>query len=144
MNKTKIYLAGGISGLPMEETFEWRKNAKKFIEGYAAEYFCCFSPTDHYMEFLGGDEKKERAAMNYDLYNLRKSDVVLVNMNHPQSLGTMAEIGIAHELRIPIVAFRDKDSPDKIHPWQKFMIDEWFPSLGTAIDFIVDNYHPEF
>ena len=60
------------------------------------------------------------------------------------SVVTRAEIGIAHELRIPIVAFRNENSPDEIHPWQKFMIDEWFPSLGVAIDFIVDNYHPEF
>lgn len=144
MDKTTIYLAGGITGLSMEEASEWRNLTKDLIRTFGEGHFRCFSPTDHYSEFTDIDSVNERAAMNYDLYRLRSSDVVLINMNNPKSLGTMAEISLAYELRIPMIAFKDRETVDKIHPWQQCMIDEWFPSLGDAVDFIISNYNPEF
>lgn len=148
MQKTTVYLAGGITGLSKEEATQWRNLAKDLLNSYGGGRFRCFSPTDHYSIFVDGNNINERAAMNYDLYRLRRSDVVLINMNNPRSLGTMAEISLAYELKIPMVAYRDnnpsKVSVDKIHPWQECMIDEWFPSLGEAVDFIINNYHPDF
>ena len=143
MNKTTVYLAGGITGLSLEEATEWRKLSKDLFKSFGNGYFSCFLPTDHFLDFSKNND--ERAAMNYDLYKLRHSDILLINMNNPESLGTMAEISLAYELRIPMVAYVDKkDAVDKIHPWQQCMIDGWFSSLGDAVDYIINNYNPEY
>lgn len=144
MDKTTIYLAGGITGLSMDEASSWRVLARDLFKTFGEGRFRCFLPTDHYSEFANTHSVNERAAMNYDLYKLRRSDILLINMNNPKSLGTMAEISLAHELKIPMVAYIDKEAVDKVHPWQECMIDEWFASLGDAVDFIINNYHPDF
>ena len=144
MNKTTVYLAGGITGLTIEEATEWRKLARDLFTTFGEKHFTCFLPTDHYSSFISSSNVNERAAMDYDLYRLRCSDVMLINMNNPESLGTMAEISLAYALRIPMVAYADKKIVNKIHPWQECMINEWFSNLGDAVDYIINNYNPEY
>lgn len=138
----QIYLCGGITGLTKDEAENWRNEAKQIIENATNRSLVCFSPTDHYSEFENGKSVNENAAMHYDLYRLKKSDLVLANMDNQNSLGTMAEIAIAYDNNIPIIAYTTKDVFQ--HPWKLCMIDEWFGSLKDAIEHILLNYYKDF
>lgn len=111
----KIYLSGGITGLSKEEYTNWRY---KFINAVRFNYDCktptFFDPSTHY---LPDDHyyKSEREVMEFELSVLRKSDLVVVNFNAPQSIGTAMEIAIARERHIPIVGLcKDVET---LHPW---------------------------
>lgn len=139
----QIYLAGGITGLTKDEAENWRKKAKEMIESSTNRQLICFSPTDHYSEFGESGYVNERAAFHYDLYRLKRSDLVLANMDNPKSLGTMAELAIAYDHGIPIIAYITRSSTDA-HPWQQCMIDEYFGNLEDAVEHILANYYTDF
>lgn len=139
----QVYLAGGITGLSKGEAEDWRNEAKEMIESLTNRQLICFSPTDHYSEFNDSGYVNEMAAFHYDLYRLKRSDLVLVNMDNPKSLGTMAELAIAYDHGIPIIAYFNKSSTEG-HPWQQCMIDEWFGSLKDAVEHILANYYTDF
>lgn len=117
MESCRIYLSGAMSGLSFEEQSKWRKqvmNAIKFEDHDYVKSVSFFDPTQYY-GFEESYHKSEREIMEYELYNLRKSDLVIVNFNNPNSIGTAMELAIAKELRIPIIAFGVNGQ--NIHPW---------------------------
>lgn len=117
MEKVHIYLSGGMGALSYEEQSKWRKqvmNAIKFEDHDYVKNVTFFDPTQYY-GFEEGYHKSEREIMEYELYNLRKSDLVIVNFNNPNSIGTAMELAIAKELRIPVIAFGVNGQ--NIHPW---------------------------
>lgn len=114
----KIYLAGGMSGLLFEEQAKWRSNVKNAVlyGGYDYEIKpIFFDPTQYYNFEEPPKHKSEREAMEFDLYNLRKSDLIIVNFNAPQSLGTAMELAIAKENMIPVVGLNAEGFD--LHPW---------------------------
>lgn len=117
MNSIRVYLAGGMSGLSMDEQNKWRLRIKDAVlyGGYSLDkkvHF--FNPVEHYTLF-SKEHKTEREVMEYDLYNLKRSDVVIVNFNAPHSLGTAMELMCAKENNIPVIGL-NKDNA-KLHPW---------------------------
>ena len=116
METCRIYLSGGMSGLSLDEQTKWRKRVQDAIKyGYEHEKKpVFFDPTQHYSLFEQ-EHKSEREAFEYDLNALRKSDLVIVNFNAPQSIGTAMELMLAKELRIPVIAL-NKDHVE-LHPW---------------------------
>lgn len=117
MENVRIYLAGGMSGLTMEEQMKWRnrfKDAIRFGEYDLAKKPIFFSPPDYYSPSTDA-HKSEREAMEFELAHLRKSDLVVVNFNVPQSIGTAMELMAAKENRIPVIGLR-KDGAE-LHPW---------------------------
>lgn len=117
MENVRIYLAGGMSGLTMEEQMKWRnrfKDAIRFGEYDLVKKPIFFSPPDYYSPSTDA-HKSEREAMEFELAHLRKSDLVVVNFNVPQSIGTAMELMAAKENRIPVIGLR-KDGTE-LHPW---------------------------
>ena len=117
METVKIYLSGGMTGLSFEEQFKWRSNVMSAIRYGDYNYekkVSFFNPVDFY-NFEDKNYKTEREVMEFDLYNLRKSDLVIVNFNAPNSIGTAMELMLAKEYKIPVIAFGVKDN--NIHPW---------------------------
>lgn len=118
MDNCNIYLAGGMTGCSLDEQKDWRVNVESSIKyDYAYEYNfkpVFFNPVIRY-NMVNPSHKTEREPFDYDLYNLRKSDLVIVNFNKPDSLGTAMELAIAHELRIPVVALNENGY--ELHPW---------------------------
>ena len=115
MNKTMIYLSGGMSGLSYEEQLQWRDEFKKqlsFVTDTSKISF--FSPPTYYSPATH-NHKSEREAFEYDIERLRKSNIVVVNFNVPNSIGTAMELAIARELRIPIIGLNCDNKP--LHPW---------------------------
>lgn len=129
-----IYLSGGMTGLSKEERNHWRE---KMVEAFSEEYHLnLFNPCEHWD--IDDPCVNERAAMNYDLHRLRNADLMILNFNAPASLGTMAEQGIAYELRIPIIGLNE--SHKNLHPWQELMCEEIFDSMDNLIDYIYKHY----
>lgn len=139
MEVVHVYLSGGMSGLSMEEQNKWRLqviNAIKY-NNECEKKPVFFNPVDHY-NFEEQYHKSEREIFEYDLYNLRKSDVVIVNFNNPSSIGTAAELILAKEYHIPVIAF-GVDGKD-IHSWLLECCTRVCDDLREAVSHVVDYY----
>lgn len=113
----KMYLSGGMTDISLEEQTKWRKqfcDAVKYGDYDYTKNPIFFDPTQKYSIFEK-EHKSEREAFEYDLYNLRNSDLVVVNFNSPKSLGTAMELILAKELGIPVIGL-NKDNKE-LHPW---------------------------
>ena len=141
MKRVSIYLAGGMGGLTFDEQTKWRKQVRDAIlyGCYDYEYKpLFFDPTQYYNFEEPLKHKSEREAMEFDLYNLKRSDLVVVNFNKPDSLGTMAELAIAYEHRIPVIGLNKEGI--ELHPWQIEFCDRICDDMYELVKHIVDFY----
>lgn len=117
METVKIYLCGGMSGLTLDEQLKWRNNiqdAIKFSDFDLSKKPIFFNPPNYFSPSTN-EHKSEGEAMEFDLNNLRKSDLVIVNFNVPDSIGSAMELMLAKELHIPVVGLNKENY--KLHPW---------------------------
>ena len=101
METIKIYLSGAMGSVSFEEQSRWRQKIIKAIE---FNYDCekkpiFFNPVDYY-NFEEVRHRSEREVMEFDLYNLRNSNLVVVNFNDPKSIGSAMELMLAKERNI--------------------------------------------
>lgn len=140
MEICRIYLSGGMTGLSFEEQFKWRSNVMSAIRYGDYNYekkVSFFNPVDFY-NFEEKNYKTEREVMEFDLYNLRKSDLIIVNFNAPNSIGTAMELMLAKEYKIPIIAFGVKDND--IHPWLTECCTRICNDMRECVSHVVDFY----
>ena len=144
METCRIYLSGAMSGISLEEMTKWRtkfQNAIKYGDyGHYDDYEkkpVFFDPTRYYLP-TENYHKSEREAMEFDLYNLRKSDIVVVNFNKIDSLGTAMELILAKEYNIPVIGI-NKDNKE-IHPWLQECCTRMCNDMREAVTYIVDYY----
>lgn len=143
MRSISIYLCGGMQKYGKEnfdKSNDWRKYCKKALESCEGIYgISVINPNDYFG--FNSDQpqyKSQSEVMNFDLYKLRNSDLVIINFNDMYSLGSMAELAIAHERRIPIVGL-DIDKQE-LHPWQVCMCERIFNDIDEMLDYIEDFY----
>ena len=135
----RIYMSGGMGNVSFEEQSKWRSqiiNAIKF--NYDCEkkvYF--FNPVDYY-NFEAVRHRSEREVMEFDLYNLRNSNLVVVNFNDPTSIGTAMELVLAKEMNIPIIGFGVNGQT--VHPWLLECCTRVCDSLKETVEHIVEFY----
>lgn len=143
MRQLFVYLAGGMGKFGKEEFDKantWRMLTKQFLENntYNVEVHCT-NPNDY---FSFADDVKEYESefevMEFDLNRLRKSDLVIVNFNDMWSLGTMAEIAIAYDRKIPIIGL-DVDNQE-LHPWQIEMTNRIFNNISELFEYLENFY----
>ena len=98
-----------------------------------------FNPNDYY-NFVDEPPKynSEREVMEYDLYKLRNSDLVIMNYNDMYSLGSMGELSIAYEMKIPVIGL-DIDK-QKLHPWQVEMTNKMFYDIDEMLKYVKEFY----
>lgn len=139
MNNFNIYLAGGMSGLSFADQYTWRQDVKDRLNGvYETFRVNCINPVDYYNFEEPKIYDEELEAMQFDLYKLKHSDLVIVNFNRPESLGTMSEIATAYELRIPVIGLKSEST--KLHPWQEYMCAKIFTDFDTMINYVEEFY----
>lgn len=147
MSNFKIYLAGGMSGLTDNEQIKWRvqiKNAITLSDFDLKKTPEFFIPPEYYqikenkLNLNIDKEKYEREAMKFDLYNLRKSDLVIVNFNSPKSIGTAMELMLAKEHHIPVVGLNKINY--ELHPWLCECCLHIFNSTRDLVEFVVKYY----
>ena len=140
MERTSIYLAGGMSDLSFEDQMKWRNQVRDAIlyGGYEYDikpYF--FSPPLYY-SLEDNRHKTEKEAMDFDLNRLRNSDLVIVNFNSPRSIGTAMELAVAYENRIPVIGL-NKDNID-LHPWLIECCTRICDDMYELVEHIVEFY----
>ena len=76
----------------------------------------------------------------FELYSLKKSDLVLVNFNAPRSIGTAQELAVANENGIPVIGVNEAN---EIHPWLLECVDKMFDNMSDAL-FYIENYYLQY
>ena len=143
MKKDIIYLAGKMSGLSIEEMCRWRNEFKlKFKNRCKQELihnpFRIVSPTDYY-SFEEKKHKTEREVMDYDLWIVRNSKLIVVNLDYPNSLGTAIELYEANKhCGIPVIGFGAVVN----HPWIEECVNVKFDTMDEVVDYIMEFYVP--
>ena len=140
MDTFKIYLSGSMAGVSWEEQTKWRRqvmDAIKYNDYHYVKKPVFFDPTRFY-NLKEKTQKSEREVMEFDLYNLRNSDLVIVNVNNQWSLGTMSELILAKEYRIPVIGWNS--SGEELHPWLVECITRMCDNLREAVEHTVDFY----
>lgn len=140
MEQCRVYLSGGMSNLSFEEQRKWRKQVQDAILYGGYDYTIkpvFFDPTNYYT-LEEPVHKSEREAFQFDLNALRKSDLVVVNFNAPNSLGTAMELMLAYELRIPIVGLNKNNA--ELHPWIIECTTRICDDMYELVDHLVDFY----
>lgn len=139
METVRVYLSGAMSGISFEEQSKWRNNLINEIK-YNRDcdktvHF--FNPVNYY-NFEEKNHKSEKEIMEFDLYNLRNSNLVVVNLNNPSSIGTAMELMLAKERNIPVIAFGIGEQ--EVHPWILETCTRICDNLRDVVNHIVDFY----
>lgn len=142
MKDYNIYLSGGMQKFGkdnFEEGNKWRKYCKNTLETYECDYKVKVCNPNDLFNFRDEPQyETEREVMNFDMYKLRLSDLVIVNFNDKWSLGTMSEIAIAYDRGIPVIALNE--GGQDLHPWQQCMAERIFDNIDKMLDYIKDFY----
>lgn len=139
MSNFKIYLAGKMSGLTFEEMNSWRAKASVILEGYG-EYIHTENPCHYYNFEIDPNSFSDHECKEFDLWLVKNCDLILVNLDFSDSIGTAIEIELASRIwNIPIIAFGTRKD---IHPWIKLSITKHCPTMEEAIEHIINFYLP--
>lgn len=143
MEVFNIYLCGGMGKFGKENFDEgnaWRVYCKSILENYECDYKIKVTNPNDYFSFIEDPHTYEtqREIMEFDLNKVRNADLVIVNFNDMWSLGSMSEIAIAYEKRIPIVGINLKNQD--LHPWQIEMTNRIFNNIDKMLDYVEDKY----
>ena len=123
-----------------EKSNTWRIYCKNTLENCECDYNVkAINPND-YFNFKEEQPRyvSQREVMELDLHKLRNSDLVIANFNDMYSLGSMAELAIAYDRRIPIVGL-DIDKQE-LHTWQIEMCNRIFSDIQEMLDYVEDYY----
>ena len=118
----------------------WRSYCKTVLEDCECDYIVkAINPND-YFNFLDTPPKyqSQKEIMELDLLKVRRSDLIIVNFNDKWSLGSMSEMAIAYEKRIPIIGLNIYG--EKLHPWQIEMCARIFNDIDEMIQYVKDYY----
>ncbi len=145
MGKFKIWLCGAMSGLNLEEMDSWRVKAEMLFRELSTytDYIQVINPIDYYNFELDPKTYEQKEVKEFDLYQVKNSNIILVNLNHINtSIGTAIELELASRIwNIPIVAFNEENMENcEIHPWIELVINKKCKSLEEAVEYINDYY----
>ena len=139
MQNMRIYLCGGMSKFNKEnfnEGNKWRVLCKEVFENCDSQYYVYVDNPNDYFNFVEEPRRyqSQREIMEFDLNKVRNADLVIINFNDMYSLGSMAELAIAYEKRIPVIGL-DVDNQE-LHPWQIEMCNRIFNNIVDLIDYV--------
>lgn len=148
MDQFRIYTAGKMSGLSPKEQSEWRdqiENEIKWLFDYRG-IPCSKVKFIHPPEFYSYEfpcHQSELEIKNWELNQVRNSDVVIVNLNEIESsIGTHYELATADAVNsfgnkhIFVIGIGDKEI--KLHPWIEATLHRREERYEDAARYIVD------
>ena len=142
MNRYDIYLIGGMTKFGTDNFLEsntWRAYLKAALENCNSSYDVhVVNPNDYYNCLNTKTYDSEREIMEFDLHKVRNSNLCICNFNDIYSLGSMAELAIAYERRIPVIGLCENN--EQLHPWQEEMIIKKFDNLEALALYVIDYY----
>ena len=136
----RVFLSGPIDGLTIDAASGWRRRA---AARFAAAGVDVYDPTA-VMTATPGYLPVPNEVFANDRYHLQRCDVVLVNLDLPDTIATqdapfftIGEMFLAHDLRLPIItvgkAFRGR-------PGYEAIVTRTFDDLDDAVEHILDTY----
>lgn len=143
MENYNVYLAGGMGKFGkdhFDEGNNWRIYCKSILENYECDYKIRVTNPNDYFNFKEDlpTYQTQREIMEFDLNKVRNSNLLIVNFNDMYSLGTMCEIAIAYERKIPIIGLDiDKQT---LHPWQIEMSNRIFDDVNEMLKYVKNFY----
>ena len=145
MKNYTVYLAGGMGKFGkdnFDEGNKWRLIFKRRLESCEHMNVKAINPND-YFSFKQEPPRyiSQREIMEFDLNRVRNADLIIVNFNDMWSLGTMAEIAIAYERKIPIIGLNEMNQ--ELHPWQVEMCNRIFTETYELLDYVEYFYLTE-
>lgn len=145
METLNIYLAGGMQKFGkdnFDESNYWRVHIEQeLMKLDCGKQTRVCNPNDYYSFYDNTPRYSTmREVMEFDLNKVRNSDLIIVNFNDLKSLGTMAELAIAYEHRIPVLGLCTEESYPMLHPWQKEMCNRIFGDIDELIDYVIEYY----
>lgn len=130
-----------MTGLSFKELNGWREDLVAALDDFIGEYDL-YNPIDHCLtevdEVLSPEMGHE--VFEYNLYKLRKTDVVVANIgkNFNNSIETIFEIAKAHELKIPIIGYNKEEVP--LHSWIKKSCIYITNNIADLAEYIIINF----
>ena len=138
MNKFEIYLAGKMGGLTFEEMNGWREEITKIFNQYT-DRIKTHNPCHYYNFDLDPSTYTDHEVKRFDLWLVKKSNLVVVNLDQPNSIGTAIELHEAHDnWKIPVIGFGGKDK--EVHPWMQLSLNRWCDDMRDAVEHVVEFY----
>ncbi len=118
----------------------WRVYCKNKLENYECNYNVMIINPNDYFNFIEEPPayKTQREIMEFDINRLRNSDFAIINFNDMYSLGSMGELAIAYERRIPVIGLNIENQ--ELHPWQIEMTNRIFDNIDEMLDYIKQYY----
>lgn len=124
-----------------EESNAWRVELRNQLENICCNYRVkVINPNDYYSFLDDSTYDSQREIMEFDLGRVRNSDLVIVNFNDPNSIGTACELSVAYEKRIPVIGFCESGEGKELHPWLKNMCNKIFADWEDLILYILNYY----
>lgn len=149
LTRFKVYLSGPITGLTYDSARGWTQYAKNKLEPFGI---------DGYMPLRGKDFLRKissqkilgamghsadplstpKAIVSRDYYDVASSDAILCNLVDATrvSIGTVAEIAWAWQLKKPIVLVMEKELNIHEHAFVREMCTHQTTNLDIAIDLV--------
>lgn len=128
-----VYLSGPIMDEVEGTAREWRETAKKLLQ----ERFRLLDPMRR--KFVDRQVDSANEIVEFDLQDVRNSDIVLVNYNRA-SIGTSMEVFYAaHDQGKFVVAFSPLEYKD-CSPWMARFCTKILPTLEDAVEYILTHF----
>lgn len=149
MKQFKIYTAGKMAGLDAYDQMEWRTRIARSIMNAMNEVGLPHSSVKFihppmYYQYNESFHKSEKEVKDWDLSQVRNSDVVIVNLDDVESsIGTHYELGIVDAVNsfggkhIFVIGIGGEGKD--LHPWIEETLHRREPDYQDAADYIV-NY----
>lgn len=143
----KVYLSGPID-FSSEESLKACKSWRGFAESkFSQSGIEAINPLRGDSHLSPGqafaDLTNGKALVTRDMQDICRSDIVLVcfpEASSKRGIGTLMEMMFAHEQGLPIIMV-DPSNQVSEHPWVKFTVTEFLPSIGEACSRIVGYWH---
>ncbi len=139
----KIYLAGKMSDLTFEQMNSWRvslTNRLNIAAENAGYNITVINPVS-YFNFEEKRHQSEKEVKDFDLHHATTSDIVIANLNGlSTSDGSKYEMHDCHNVKIPVIAFGERELYDDLHPWTKDDITRVEENMQDVVNYIRDFY----
>lgn len=142
MKKIKIYEAGKMSNLTLEQMNGWRQEAaEKILMKNDGQYNIWIeNPVQYYNFEIDPESFSDHECKEFDLWLVQNCDIILVNLDYPNSIGTAIELELASRMwNKPIIAFGAREN---VHPWMKLAVTKQCKTMDEAITHMFDFYFP--
>jgi nucleoside 2-deoxyribosyltransferase len=134
----KIYTIGKMSGITTTRALKWRKQVEQSLMIRSGKPLNFIHPPEFFNFDMDKDSYEEDEIFNFEMRQLKDTDICIVNLNFYNSTGSNIEMHQAHINDIPIIALWDKDTYHQ-HPWVEIMVDKSFNTIDELTDYI--NYY---